>query len=189
MAGKKKADVEVVEKPASDLATVSMSRRQDAVAAVTSLAELQRTFGQTAVEWQEIEPSFEVMPKDAFEDVPFVIAGFRLNESTKYAEKDSENPNVLNPARFVSMLVANYDPDSGDFTSPWVIVNDGSTGIRDQLLRYARTIDPDADITRENFNSVAAGIPPIVCSKGLRKSEYDKDLGDQVIHATTWYIA
>lgn len=186
---KKKAADEVVESKELAPANLSMTKRQDAVSAITTLADMQAVFRQTAVEWADIEPSFDVLPKESFEDIPFVIAGFRMNESTKFAEKDEVNPDVLNPARFLSLLVANYDPESGEFTSPWVIINDGSTGIRNQLLRYVRNIDPDADITKERFNAVAAQVPPIVCKKGLRRSDYAKDLGDSVVEATTWYIA
>lgn len=173
--------------------SLSMGRRQDAVTAVTSLAELQQVFRSEAVAWQDIEPSFQVMDQESFEGVPFVIAGFRMNESTRYGEQDEVNPDVINPARFISMLVANYDPESGEFTSPWVIVNDGSTGIRNQLVRFARRVDGDADITKERFNSVAAQVPPIKCELGLRKSQYNKEIvvngKTTVVEATTWYIA
>lgn len=187
----KAADPTEIEKAVEENAVViTMSKRQDAVDQVSNLAELQERFGST-LSWQDIEPSFLVAMKDQFEGVPFVIAGFRMNESTKFLTKDEVNPEILVPGRFVSMLVAAYDENTGDFISPWVILNDGSTGIRDSLVRYVKKVSGDADIdaTKEEFNSWAAKVPPIKCERGLRASHYNYDTGESVVEATTWYIA
>src|SRR6185312_14155876 len=113
--------------------------RQDKVAQVTNLSALRQLIGQP-ISWQEIEPSFDVLTQEHFDGLPLVIGGFRFNDSTKFASKDPENPDVLIPARFVSLLCAAYDPDSEEFTSPWVIVNDGSTGIAKQLQKMISNV-------------------------------------------------
>src|SRR6266702_2215352 len=188
---KGKTEPEVVEQNSSAVALLDnhralpMSTRQTAVEAVSSLSELKALFGNQELDWQSIEPSFKVADKETLEGVPFVIAGFRLNESTKFGKRDENG--VLIPSRFVSMLIASYD-DEGSL-SPWVIVNDGGTGIRDQLDRFVKKVNPDAGITLTEFNLTAQEIPPIRCENGLRPSRYDYDNGESVSEATTWYIA
>jgi len=184
----KSSEVDVVEESAKEV-VLSHAARQSAVAAITNLAELRETLGATR-SWEEIEPSFTVVRKDFFEDRPLVIGGFRFNQSKKFMMKNPDNPEVLIPAEFVSMLVAAYDPKSENLigieeaVNPhtgeipyWVIVNDGSTGIRDQLTRYASKYDDDT-----------AKCPPLVINKGLRKSEYPYESEEGVQTATTWYL-
>lgn len=186
--GKESAESSEVVK--SGPVVAGMSRRQDAVASITNLSELTAKLGQEAVQWEDIEPSFTVADKAQFEGVPIVIAAFRLNESKKFMQRDEANPDILVPGRFVSLLLAAYDEDNGDIISPWVIVNDGSTGICKSLIKMVNTIEADADATRESFNRVAATIPAIVAHGGFRRSDYSyEDEKGNVSEATTWYLA
>jgi hypothetical protein len=192
MASKKSsAEVDIVEEPANTIVPQTMHSRQDQALKITDLAGLRNLIGQD-VAWSEIEPSFDVLNQEAFEDLPLIIGGFRLNESKQYAKPNPLNPKVLIPAEFVSMLVAAYDPDSETLTTPWVIVNDGSTGIKGQLLRFVSTKagETSDDMGIIELNRFAAEIPPIRCEKGFRRSDYVKELPDgSVASATTWYIA
>lgn len=191
MAGKNKStDVAEVE-PTTAVALPTLNSRQDAVAKVSNLSALRQYIGQP-IDWQEIEPSFDVLNQEVFNDTPLVIGGFRFNDSTKFASPDPGNPDVLIPARFVSMLVAAYDPNTEDFTSPWVIVNDGSTGIAKQLQKMISNITgEDAfEMSREEINRHANSVPPILAEKGFRRSDYPyTDEKGNVSTATTWYIA
>jgi hypothetical protein len=188
MPGKKKEEETAV--VAQTSRTMTLNRRQDEVARVSNLEELQNRFQSTLVDWNDIEPTFPVIDKEALEGVPFVLAGFRLNESDKFMTRDEVNPEIMNKGRFVSCLVAAIDENTGEFISPWSIINDGSTGIMKSLVKYVKmaTGDEDVDSTKEEFNSAAAGVPPIMCKNGLRASRYPYDDGKQVTEATTWYI-
>lgn len=187
---KETASAEVAEVTHAGPVVAGMSRRQDAVAAVTTLAELTAKLGQEAVKWEDIEPSFTVESKETFEGVPIVVAAFRMNESNKFMQRDEVNPDVLNPGRFVSLLVAPFDENSGDLIGPWVIVNDGGTGICKSLIKMVNVIEADADATRESFNRVAATIPPIIANGGFRRSDYPyEDEKGNISEATTWYLA
>ena len=171
---------------------VSMSSRQNAVELVTNLSEIQEQFG-APVSWQDIEPTFPVIKKETLEGVPFIIVGFRMNESKEYLHPDEQNPDVLVGNYFMSLLVACYDEDSGDLISPFSIVNDGGTGIRDQVTRYVKRASGDStvDASKEFFNAAAAKCPPIKIENGLRPSRYDytdPDTG-KVSKATTWYLS
>ena len=189
-ASEKAAETESV--PDTEVAVLpKLSDRQNAVASVSNLEQLRAYIG-APIDWQQIEPSFEVRPQSDFEGVPLIIGGFRFNDSSKFMSPDPVEPKVMIPARFVSMLVAAYDEASGEFVSPWVIVNDGSTGIRQQLTRMiTRQTGENAELySREQLNMIANTVPPIDASKGFRKSEYAKELADgSVAEATTWYIA
>lgn len=185
MATRKAAVVEDIPEVNSEVelarvASLSLSTRQHRVADVTSLSDLRAIIGDTR-DWQEIEPSFDVVEQGTFEGIPVVIGGFRINDSKKYFKgMQDENGNEVKVAsKFVSLLCAGYDEETGMFITPWVIVNDGGTGIRDQIQRYVDRYDGDARIA-----------PPITASKGFRKSEYpfeDPSTGD-VSTSTTWYI-
>lgn len=167
---------------------IAMSKRQDVVESASTLAELKAAFGNQTLDWEDIEPSFKVADKADFDGIPFVLAGFRLNESTKYGRREEVNgEEVLVPGKFVSMLVAPYD-DEGNIGS-WVILNDGGTGIKAQLDRFINKVNSDAHLTTTEWNLTAAEIPPILMSNGLRVSEYDYDDGKNVTRASTWYIA
>lgn len=191
MAGKSKGNVAEVEDAGTDIALPTLTSRQDAVARVSNLAALRQFMGQP-ISWEEIEPSFDVLTQEHFEGLSLVIGGFRFNDSTKYASPDPTNPDVLIPARFVSMLVAAFDPDSEEFTTPWVIVNDGSTGIAKQLQKMiSNNTGEDALLmSREEINAHANHVPPILASRGFRRSDYPyTDEKGNVSTATTWYIA
>lgn len=94
----------------------------------------------------------------------------------------------------VPMLLLEWAFRPGDFGTPFVsvrvaarqsdgsvgkyIINDGSTGIAEQLARFTKK-------TGKMGNLLVKG--------GLRKSEYDKELpdgkgGTYTTHATTWYL-
>lgn len=191
MAGKSKATVVEVEEPQNVVALPTLNSRQDKTAQITNLSALREYIGQP-ISWREIEPSFDVLTQEHFDGLPLVIGGFRFNDSTKFAAPDPVNPDVLIPARFVSLLVAAYDVDSEEFTSPWVIVNDGSTGIAKQLqMMISRQTGEDAwFMSRDEINRHANEIPPIIAEKGFRRSDYPFTAPDgKVSTATTWYIA
>lgn len=175
---------------ASDSLVVGMSRRQDAVEAITNLSQLTELLGQDAVQWEEIEPSFAVATKDTYEGVPLVIGAFRLNVSNKFGKVVD---NILTPGKFISLLVAPFDENSGDFIGPWTIVNDGSTGIAKSLIGLVHKIEPTLNTTdpdRMIFNDTAAHIPAIVVKGGFRASRYPyTDAEGNVSEATTWYLA
>lgn len=180
MARVKTADVAVVESNEIDkVPNLTNNARQQVVAQTQSLGELREIFGST-VDWQEIEPSFTVSDQETFEGMPIIIGAFRFNESKKFLKKieDSQNPGSFHmvPAEFVSMLLAAFDPDTETLTTPWVIVNDGGTGIKAQLERYSDSVgSPEA-------------VRPIRSLNGFRRSEYDYDDGDSISRATTWYL-
>jgi hypothetical protein len=157
------------------------ANRQNSVAQVTALSELRDLFGTQERSWDEIEPSFEILDQETFADIPLVIGAFRFNESKKFMSVNPET-GMNEPGVFVSMLLASYDPDSESLTSPWVIVNDGSTGIKAQLERYAAQYDGDTRLA-----------PPLKVSKGFRRSDYTKEITDdkgkvKLSEATTWYL-
>lgn len=180
MAARKAAVVEVVEDVETEkMVVLSHSNRQQTVAQVTTLSELRDIFGQER-SWEEIEPSFDVIDKETFESIPVIIGAFRFNESKKFLKRanpdDPESP--LIPGGFVSMLVASYDVDSETLTSPWVIVNDGGSGIKEQLTRYAAQYDDDPRLAR-----------PLNVKNGFRRSEYSYEAADGTVgEACTWYL-
>lgn len=191
MATKKKSEVEVVENVTSNQEVVlSHSARQNSVGAVTTLGELRSIFGETAA-WEDIEPGFTVVEKEAFEGKPVVIGAFRFNQSKKFMRKNAEGH--LIPGEFVSMLVAQYDPETEELVPTaarksgeaiyWVIVNDGGTGINQQLERYAKKYDA------LDINAGAKVAPPFTVENGFRRSDYSYDDGETVGEATTWYLS
>lgn len=93
--------------------------------------------------------------KDKLIGVPFVILSWTLNEGGKFGG-------------FVTLYVLTENNER-------YIVNDGSTGIRDQLMRYTDETGIDS---------------MLVCRHGLRVSVYDKELpnGVTISDAKTYYI-
>lgn len=172
----------------SDTKVLGMSKRQDAVSAITNLADLTNILGQEAVQWEDIEPSFRVGSQEEYEGVPIIVAAFRLNESTKFMQRNEND--VLIPGKFVSLLLAPFDENNGDIIGPWTIVNDGGTGVCRSLVRMVEQLAPNAGSNRMLFNDTAAGLPPIVAKGGFRRSDYpyEDDKGN-VGQATTWYLA
>lgn len=156
--------------------------RQEALLGSQTLGELREVFGQL-IDWEEIEPQFTVIKdKSLFDGKPMVIGAFRFNVSKKFTTQvvDEATGEVVNvPAEFVSMMVATYNEETESLSSDWQIVNDGSTGIKEQLIRYASRYDGQPLLC-----------PPIRLSKGMRKSEYPYTDGDgKVSTATTWYLS
>ena len=96
--------------------------------------------------------------------VPFLIVGMKVNEGDK--------------GTFVSLYVQTK--------TERFIVNDGSTGIRDQLMRrYADVVQQDSD---GHWPKEPLWIK-MACRKGLRESEYDyTDLFGATSRAQTYYI-
>jgi hypothetical protein len=98
------------------------------------------------------------------------------------------------PGEFVSMLLAAFDPASEQLTTPWVVVNDGGTGIRAQLERHTKRYDVNAD-TLPELNAAARRVPPIRLDTGFRRSDYpyeEKNEKGEVVSvstATTWYMS
>lgn len=156
--------------------------RQDALLGSQSLGELKEVFG-SLVDWEEIEPRFDVVKdKSTFEGKPLIIGAFRFNTSNKFtkAVTDDATGEVLQvPAEFVSLMVAEFDPETEALTSQWKIVNDGGSGIKEQLIRYAGRYDGDPLLC-----------PPVRLNAGLRKSEYPyEELDGSMSTATTWYLS
>lgn len=185
---KTSTDVIVVDESTGEI--LAMNKRQDFAGNVNNLPALRQFVGQE-ITWTDIEPHFEVIKdKSEFADRPIIIGAFRFNESKDYQSPDANG--VLEPTIFVSLMLAAYDPDSEDFTTSWVIVNDGSTGIRDQLRKMiTRNTGEDAFLmTHTELNRHATATPPIKAEFGLRVSEYDyTDAAGAVSRASTWYIA
>lgn len=192
MATGKKKEAEVVEMNEGSVVVLpKLSQRQDLAQNIGTLAELREKIGQEVV-WSDIEPSFAVVHKSVFEGIPVIIGGFRFNESSKFAQPDPAAPHILNPAIFVSLLVASYDEDSEELISPWVIVNDGSTGICNQIKRYLGGVAGEdfSNVDAATLNVWAQKVAPIRTEKGFRKSEYPyTDEKGAVSTATTWYLS
>ncbi len=156
--------------------TKLMSAMQNSAKQLHTLDDVVSSFGSALIEWDIISPSYDVVAKDLFESVPFVVLAWRFNESTKYQTVTAEGNKV--PAWFVSVLVSPYDED-GNLGNK-VIINDGGTGVYKQLEQVS-----------DQFG-VFGGVK---CPKGLRKSVYDYEQTDTrtgavtVSEATTWYLA
>lgn len=156
--------------------------RQDALLGSQSLGELKEVFG-ALTDWEDIEPRFDVIKdKSTFEGKPLIIGAFRFNVSTKFTKAVTDEATgevVQQPAEFVSLMVAEFDPESESLTSPWKIVNDGGTGIKEQLIRYAG-----------RYGNEPLLCPPVRLNNGLRKSEYPFEESDgSMSTATTWYLS
>lgn len=177
-------EVETVTPTALAVKEMTSRDRQSEIARATDLSELRAVMGVAERSWQDIEPSFDVVDKGTFKEFPLIVGAFRFNDSKTYMTVDPET-DINVPTVFVSALVAGYDPETEKFVTPWVIINDGSTGIRDQLARYAAQYDN---------NPLLA--PPLKVDKGLRPSEYSKQIEvtengkttSKVVEATTWYL-
>lgn len=123
--------------------------------------------------WEEVAEAFageivvfegspwKVVDKDTLIGVPFMICDVRVSWSTKF-----DNP-------FVNILALTKENEK-------VVINDGSTGIMEQMLHML------------NKSKRKAGI---MCENGLRKSEYEVEVYDafkdetKTIQAATYYIA
>lgn len=130
-----------------------------------SLEDIEQFFQSQGIAGEDNETdgilSLDVVEnKDSLIGVEFWLLRWRFNTSDKHRDKDG------NPTQFVSAEIA-YKKD-GALT--YDILNDGSTGIRDQLLELTRR-----RITANNPNVDPYGVRKV--RRGLRKSEYDFDGG------------
>lgn len=122
-----------------------------------SFANLLDTFGVVSAEQDEALGSDQFGPimedKSKLIGTPFLLLHWQFNRG--------------DAGEFVTMFIVT--PDNARF-----IVNDGSTGIRDQLLSLSGN---------KGLNG------GVFCKHGLRKSEYDKVLDNgQTVHGITYYI-
>lgn len=135
--------------------------RQD----INSLDDYSRLTGHEIVDLSEVLESYDILNKESKERLvgrPIFLMDWRFNDS-KEIVKDGK------PAEFVSVLVMDVA------TGEKFILNDGSTGIYQQLLAITKRLGRRGGIT---------------CRNGLRKSEYTHyfDNGDTV-NAVTYYLS
>ncbi len=98
---------------------------------------------------------YNVVDKESLIGVPFLIVDYRFNEEGSYG-------------RFVSVLAVTETDDR-------VVINDGSTGVMQQIDMLAQTY-PDRK--------------GILCKGGLRRSDYTyTDTDGKEKPASTYYIA
>lgn len=91
-----------------------------------------------------------------------------------------DNKDVLVGVPFYVIDWVFHDGDFGNFATAQVmtnagdkfLLNDGSTGIADQLR-----------MTQDR-----KGIVPFLAAKGLRRSDYEKEIDGKITKATTYYI-
>lgn len=104
--------------------------------------------------------------KERLIEVPFMILDYRFHEG-----KQGEFASVA----IMTKLPIEVD---GQPHSKFV-VNDGSTGIKDQLKRIEEErVAKGNDMRR-----------PLYCPKGLRKSTYEVEVDGETTEATTYYLA
>ena len=131
----------------------------------------------------------DLLTKDALVDVPFVI--------TKIVFR----PSTFSDPEYVS--VEAISREHGD-----IIFNDGSTGVRDQLIAYciskgfavgsvgeaASDLDWIGSANVQVKTTKDAVGPTITVNallhakRGLRRSDYEYDNGEKMIPATTYYL-
>jgi hypothetical protein len=135
----------------------------------TSWDELEAAFADTGGILTFEGSPWKVIDKDTLLGVPFMIADVRLWHSSKF-DNDA-----------VSVQLLTKEPLPGD-DRPMYVINDGSTGLMQQVLGM---------IQRSGRKS------GISCPNGLRKSEYEVEVSDpfepdkapKKIAATTYYVA
>lgn len=133
-----------------DLLAIQHGGFQTALQAVASKGDV--------VDSSDLLASFDVLndrEKDQLVGKPFLILEWRFNHSEKYDDD------------FVSCVVMTEDEHL-------YIVNDGSTGIREQLRGITARTDRQHGL---------------VCKKGLRRSDYTVEVDDKTIASSTYYIA
>lgn len=151
-------------------------------AGVTSIEQLGALFSQDGFNPYDDESdgilSLSVIEnKDELVNKPFMILRWRFNESDRYGEG----------GLFVSMEIAfeTVNPQTGNRMMHYGVLNDGSTGIRDQMIRLT-----------ERRKEQRSGDPYAVraARNGLRRSDYmtdavNRQTGEvETIPATTYYV-
>lgn len=139
----------------------------DDLRSITSFGDVLDLFGGEYVDAaQEFGTGFAICDnKDTLIGQTFAIIDARLNPNGNFGE-------------FVSMLVVTEDNRK-------MVVNDGSTGIREQLIGIMAKTNRDSGTQRR----------PIVVRKGLRRSDYEVELPDPrdpaktvLTKASTYYL-
>lgn len=147
---KKSTDVVVPGKNVTTDELASLTSFDDALKLVAAKVGEQNV----GVASQEIGDGFKLLEnKDQLIGVPFIAVTWDFHQGTH--------------GEFVSVKLVTKD--GGKF-----IVNDGSTGIRDQIIAYTAK------------KKTQGGL---FCEKGLRRSNYTyKDEQDKEVQATTYYL-
>lgn len=162
-------------------ATLTDEQIVSAMAGVTSLTQLGAIFSADGLDAFDDETdgilSLAVISnKDELVNKPFMILRWRFNETDKYGDG----------GMFVSMEIAYETTDvNGNRALAYGVLNDGSTGIRDQMVRLT-----------ERRKEQGKGDPYAVRSarNGLRRSDYTTDVVNKAtgevesIDATTYYV-
>ena len=120
--------------------------------------------GITATEIKEYGDGFEVMEKDEFENVPFVILDYKFSES-----KEGYTDDAGNPATFAIFRIIAKDGRKA-------ILTDGGSGICNKLRELEE-------------RGVVGGV---VCPKGITVSRYkyvDRSNGNKETPAKTYYLS
>lgn len=138
---------------------------QDTARQINSLDDWEKFVGRDLVDFDEVMPSFQILNKENKETlcgIELLLLDWRFNLSKKIIKNGHQ-------AEFVSVLCLNMD--SGEK----VIINDGSTGIYQQLKAVT------------NLKGIQGGL---LVRGGLRKSEYPYETPDgSIVEATTYYLA
>lgn len=162
-------------------ATLTDEQIVSAMAGVTNLNQLGAVFQSDGYDAFDDETdgilSLAVIGnKDELVNKPFMILRWRFNETDKYGDG----------GMFVSMEIAYQTVDAnGNAALAYGVLNDGSTGIRDQMVRLT-----------ERRKEQRKGDPYAVRSakNGLRRSDYHTDVVNkatgevETIEATTYYV-
>jgi hypothetical protein len=139
--------------------------------AVKVLEKLPETWQEIAqqfevVDVREVLPGFSLEPdKEKLIGRPFAIVEWIFRDSDKVMRKGV-------PAQYVSVSLIVKDMNER------LVINDGGTGIYAQLMEITRKLGPGGKAKKALY------VP-----KGLRKSEYIFDNGEQSGEAVTYYLA
>lgn len=137
----------------------------EALASIGSMSDALALFGNAPViDYSEFGHGFVLSKSDALVGVPFMIAKSFFNES-EYEDEP-----------FVTLYCVTEQ--GGKF-----IINDGSTGIRRQVIALAK---------RFGFSAApkTQGPAPVLIPRGLTRSDYETtDAAGKPIKATTFYLS
>ncbi len=136
--------------------------------------------------WNEaaVVEGYTLTDKATLIGVPFIIIGITFRYGGLFADR--------RPRDYVSVEAVTKD------NAP-IVFNDGSTGIRRQLVQYLGSVgllpngnveDPDTVIVGVEGMTHAAhmteGMRPLACPRGLRVSEYENEYTKE---GETYYLA